>query len=200
MRLLHFSDTHGQHRTLKRLPDADIAVHSGDFTFAGTEQEAIDFIDWFCNLPHRHKIFIAGNHDVCLLDAQVEGLPDDVHLLNNSSITIDGLKIHGVPLFVEYELSGENNKYIQAIPDDADIIVTHQPPINVLDFSDNIHYGSQLLREKIRKAQPFYHLFGHIHNSYGIIEENGTLFSNAAVLDDAYKLVHAPRILELKMR
>ncbi|MCD7926944.1 MAG: metallophosphatase domain-containing protein [Bacteroides sp.] len=200
MRLLHFSDTHSQHCALKPLPDADIVVHSGDFTFAGSEQEAIDFMDWFCNLPHRHKIFIAGNHDVCLLNAQVEGLPDNVHFLNNSSITIDGLKIHGTPMFIEYDLSGEDRKCINAIPDDADIVVTHQPPINILDFSDNIHYGSQLLREKIMKVKPLYHLYGHVHGNYGVIKESDTIFSNAAVLDEEYRLINAPRLFEIKMR
>ena len=42
--ILHLSDTHSQHRRLTQLPDADILVHSGDFTMNGSEQEAIDFI------------------------------------------------------------------------------------------------------------------------------------------------------------
>ena len=55
--ILHLSDTHSQHRRLAQLPDADVIVHSGDFTMAGTEQEVFDFINWFCDLPYRHKIF-----------------------------------------------------------------------------------------------------------------------------------------------
>ena len=51
MTILHLSDTHNQHRQLTDLPDADILIHSGDFTMAGTEQEAIDFLNWFCDLP-----------------------------------------------------------------------------------------------------------------------------------------------------
>lgn len=200
MRLLHFSDTHGRHRALEPLPDADIVVHSGDFTYAGTEQEAIDFMDWFCDLPYRHKIFIAGNHDGCLFDARIEGLPENVHLLDNSGVIIEGLKIYGVPMFVEYELSGENVKYIDAIPDDTDIVVTHQPPMDILDFSDNIHYGSPLLREKMLKIKPSYHLFGHIHHSYGTTLENGIVFSNAALLDDDYELVRVPRIFDFGVR
>ena len=30
------------------------------------EQEAIDFMNWFCDLDYPHKIFICGNHDDCL--------------------------------------------------------------------------------------------------------------------------------------
>ena len=36
MTILHLSDTHSQHRRLTQLPDADILVHSGDFTMNGT--------------------------------------------------------------------------------------------------------------------------------------------------------------------
>lgn len=66
MKILHISDTHGMHRQLTGLPDADVIVHSGDFTLAGTENETSDFISWFRALPYHHKIFIAGNHDDCL--------------------------------------------------------------------------------------------------------------------------------------
>lgn len=200
MRLLHLSDTHSQHDALRSLPDADIVVHSGDFTFAGTEQEAIDFMNWFCDLPYQHKLFIAGNHDVCMLNANVDGLPDNVYFLNNSSITIEGFKIYGMPMFMEYYLTGEDIKHMEAIPDNCDIVVTHQPPINILDFSDNVHYGSRLLREKIMKVNPLYHLFGHIHNNYGITQKNDTVFSNAALLDETYKLVNIPRLFDLKIR
>ena len=74
MTILHLSDTHNQHRQLTDLPNADILIHSGDFTIVGTEQETIDFLNWFCDLPYRHKIFIAGNHDNCLYGATLSGL------------------------------------------------------------------------------------------------------------------------------
>lgn len=35
MRILHISDTHGCHRHLKNLPEADVIVHSGDITMTG---------------------------------------------------------------------------------------------------------------------------------------------------------------------
>ena len=66
MKILHLSDTHGCHRRLIDLPEADIVVHSGDFCMVGSEAEAIDFLNWFCDLPYAHKIFICGNHDDCL--------------------------------------------------------------------------------------------------------------------------------------
>jgi len=51
LRILHISDTHGAHRRLMALPEADVLVHSGDFTMNGSEAEALDFLEWLCDLP-----------------------------------------------------------------------------------------------------------------------------------------------------
>ncbi len=92
MKILHLSDTHGLHKNLRSLPEADVIVHSGDFTFAGSEEEAYDFMNWFRNLPYEHKVFIAGNHDMCMYGADpIEGLSPNVHYLYNNSIVIDGM-------------------------------------------------------------------------------------------------------------
>lgn len=200
MKLLHISDTHGLHNELKHLPDADILVHSGDFTLDGKEQEALDFINWLCDLPHRHKIFIAGNHDLCMYDAGINGLPDNVHYLNNSHVTIEGLKIHGMPMFSEDIISGDDIKNTEAIPDDADIVVTHQPPMGILDLSEGINYGCMFLLARITAVSPACHLFGHVHNSYGITHIGNTIFSNAAVLDEDYRLKNEPRLLDLNKK
>lgn len=65
-------------------------MYSGNFTFAGGEEEAYDFMNWFCDLLYRHKIFISGNHDMFMYGAEaIEGLPDDVHSLNNTFVVID---------------------------------------------------------------------------------------------------------------
>ena len=100
MKILHLSDTHGCHHRLRGLPEADIVVHSGDFCMVGSEQEALDFLNWFCDLPYRHKIFISGNHDDSLYGANVDGLDDNVHYLCNSGLELDGLKFYGVPMFM----------------------------------------------------------------------------------------------------
>ena len=116
MRILHISDTHGCHRRLGELPDADVVVHSGDFTMNGSEQEAIDFLNWFCDLLHKHKIFICGNHDECLYGANINGLDANVHYLCNSGIEIDGVKFYGVPMFMADRVSDRQVKNIAKIP------------------------------------------------------------------------------------
>ena len=59
LKILHLSDTHGVHRRLRDLPEADILVHSGDFTMSGSEAETLDFLEWLCDLPYRHKVLVA---------------------------------------------------------------------------------------------------------------------------------------------
>lgn len=55
MKILQISDTHNQHRQLTDLPAADVIVHCGDFTDNGTEEEVLNFLNWFVELPYPHK-------------------------------------------------------------------------------------------------------------------------------------------------
>lgn len=199
MTLLHLSDTHGRHREMAELPYADLLVHSGDFTMAGSESEAVDFIQWLCDLPHRHKIFIAGNHDSCLLNATLDGLPDNMHYLCNEALSIDGISFYGAPMFVGMQDGdlAEIEHYAQ-IPERIDVLITHRPPLGILDSVGNgVRYGSATLLEKVKLVKPKLLLFGHVHGAYGKHEWNGTLFCNSGVTDWRYNLIYPPQMLEI---
>lgn len=180
MRILHLSDTHSCHHRLRVLPDADVVVHSGDFCMLGTEQEAIDFLNWFCDLPYRHKIFICGNHDDCLYGANIDGLDSNVHNLCNSGIEIDGVKFYGVPMFMSDCITDRQSRNYANIPTDTDILITHSPAFGILDFDDDINYGSEELLLAATNVNPRIHLFGHIHKQHGITTIGTTTFSNGA--------------------
>lgn len=77
-------------------------------------------------------------------------------------------------------------------------ISNHEPPVMILDESAGVHWGNAPLRNRILQVKPRYHLFGHAHNSYGTIEHDGIVFSNAALLDDMNRLVRKPRIFSLE--
>ena len=171
MKILHISDTHGSHRRLSDLPEADVVVHSGDFTMTGSEQEALDFLNWFCDLPYLQKIFICGNHDECLYGAKVDGLDDNVHYLCNSGVEIGGVRFYGVPMFMGDCVTGRQAKHYANIPDDTDVLITHT-------------------------VQPRLHLFGHIHSQHGITILNGTTFSNGAVMNADYSNLRKPNVIE----
>ncbi|MDR0604181.1 MAG: metallophosphatase domain-containing protein [Bacteroidales bacterium] len=202
MRLLHLSDTHSQHRSLTDLPPADVIIHSGDVSFAGKGEEVMDFIDWFGGLDYKYKIFIAGNHDFCLDGKAKERiqqlLPRNCFYLNASGVEIEGVRFWGIPYFLSGELCIE--KYyaaLDSIPCDTDILITHRPPLDILDRSGNIHYGCLDLLQKVLEIKPKYHLFGHIHDAYGIQQSADTTFSNASVLDGKYLLANKPVELEV---
>lgn len=181
MRLIHLSDTHGLHEQLPDLPEADIVAHTGDITENGTIEEAEGFMEWFCSLPYRHKIFIAGNHDMCLYGANIEGLPDNVHYLCNEAITIDGIKFYGVPMFLQDDLEGNFPDLYSRIPDDTDVLLTHQAPLGILDEQDGINFGDYYLYKRVIDVKPKYHLFGHIHHTEKTrMTFRGVRFSNAA--------------------
>ena len=186
MRILHISDTHGCHRRLKDLPEADVIVHSGDMTMTGGADEAVDFMEWFCDLPYAHKVFIAGNHDFCLHGGEPSGLDANCHYLCNDSVVIDGLKFYGIPLSVETAASGTLAANYAAIPDDTDVLITHQPPKGILDHAEDYGYGSPELRNAVMRIRPRAHLFGHIHDAAGLVSAGGTVFSNGAVLTGSY--------------
>ncbi len=197
MKILHLSDTHDCHHRLTDLPKADVVVHSGDFTMTGTEQEAIDFLNWFCDLPYAHKIFICGNHDDCLYGARIDGLDPDVHYLCNSAVEIDGVKFYGVPMFMSDCVTDRQQRNIAKIPSDTDVLITHSPAYGILDFDDNINYGDVQLLAKVTDVHPRLHLFGHIHAQHGIATRHGITFSNGAMMNADYTTLATPNLLTL---
>ena len=197
MRILHFSDTHSKHNLLKNLPKADVVVYSGDASFAGSDSEVLDFLNWFCDLDYQHKIFVAGNHDDCLYGKQIEGLPDNCYYLCHSGVEIEGVKFWGVPLFMGDTLKeGRTEQIMAQIPENTDVLISHCPPYGILDFDDNIHYGCRDLLKVVERIKPRYHLFGHIHASHSIKKIGQTTFVNSAIVNEIYEFVNKPILLE----
>lgn len=198
MKILHLSDTHGCHNRLHQLPEADVIVHSGDFTMTGSEQEAIDFLNWFCELDYRHKIFICGNHDDCLYKADITGLDDNVYYLCNTEVEIEGIRFYGIPMFMLDCISRQQGRNYIGIPHGIDVLVTHEPPFGILDLDGDIHYGSKDMLSRLVEVRPRMHLFGHIHSNHGWVKNNGIIYSNGAILDAGYYTLNAPNLLELQ--
>ena len=201
MQILHLSDTHNQHRQLDNLPSADVIIHSGDISFAGTGEEVVDFIEWFGSLNYQYKIFIAGNHDYVLEGKAHERiqvfLPENCFYLSNSGITINGINLWGIPFFFSPDETNSDTKSIELIPDDVDVLITHQPPYGILDQSNDTRFGCSDLLQAVRRISPAYHLFGHIHDAYGIEKHKQTTFANAAVVDAEYRLMRNPFTFKL---
>lgn len=197
MKILHLSDTHGCHHRMADLPEADVVIHSGDFTMNGSEQEAVDFLNWFCDLDYRHKIFICGNHDESLYGAGIDGLDVNTHYLCNSGIELFGLKFYGVPMFMRDCVTGRQDVNYAKIPVDTNILITHAPPYGIMDSDDNVNYGSRELLLRLGTVKPRLHLFGHIHAAHGTELHDGIIFSNGAVMNADYSDFASPNLIEI---
>ena len=82
--------------------------------------------------------------------------------------------------------------YVQTVPFGVDVLISHQPPFGVLDEAGEsgkvCHYGSESLAQRIHEVRPSYCLFGHVHAGYGMTEKDGTVYVNAALMQDGGQL------------
>jgi Icc-related predicted phosphoesterase len=97
------------------------------------------------------------------------------------------------------------------IPAGVDILMTHGPPRGILDgvtrFNEDLypsdeslftkHLGCEALLEALGRVKPRFHVFGHIHEGYGIVEKNGTTFINAAIMDGQYEPGRQARVFDI---
>ena len=84
------------------------------------------------------------------------------------------------------------------IPENTDVLITHSPPKGIMDISKrgNVSTGSpSLFNEVLYRIKPKIHVFGHIHEGYGIEERDGIKFINASNMNMYYDLVN-PIIIE----
>ena len=206
MKFTIISDTHNHHHEIE-IPQGDVLIHAGDITERGHKEEVIDFLEWFSKQPHPHKIFIGGNHDIYMDRYPVdllELIPENVIYLRNNGLTINKLKIWGSPVtpdFMDWSFGKERSKmdeHWKYMPEDIDILITHTPPYGILDqSSQHISLGCKFLLKKVKELKPKYHIFGHIHASYGIHKTEATTFINASIINSVLGPVNKPIIFEI---
>lgn len=216
MKIVCISDTHTQ-LNLVDVPDGDILVHAGDALNRGLKWELIEFLDEYETLPHKHKIYVPGNHDwitekdepFCRKECEDRG----IIYLNDSGINIEGIEFWGsgvTPRFGHWAWNrdsgrqGHSNEpdhffydpiqpHWDLISDNVDILITHGPPIGILDVSvyNGALCGCGKLLKKVEEVKPKYHVFGHIHQWGGQTKKEGdTIFINASVCNEQYKPVN----------
>lgn len=199
------------------IPPCDILLIAGDAGPARIQPELSlgmqqawflgKFNRWLDKQPAKYEIIIPGNHDWIF---QID--PDSVvpylncHYLMDSSITIEGLKIHGTPwqpVFNDWAFNAPEPllaEKFEKIDSDIDILLSHCPPLNVLDFvpgpKGGEHCGSSSLMDKILQVKPIYVIFGHIHEAYGKVKKDGITFINCSVLDGQYRMTNKPVVVE----
>ena len=148
-----------------------------------------------------------GNHDWPIAHAGPEAMKDLIKnaiYLENSGVEIDGVKFWGSPWQPEFFNWAFNlprgpklAEMWALIPDDTDVLITHSPPYGILDqIYSGEHVGCEDLLAALQRVRPKVHVFGHIHEGYGMLKQNGTTFINASVCDERYRPFNAPIVID----
>ncbi|CAK68629.1 unnamed protein product (macronuclear) [Paramecium tetraurelia] len=142
-----------------------------------------------------------------------EKLKQSCIYLENSSVVIEGYKIWGSPYsptipfnpwaFQVDEEDGE--EFWKIMEEGSDIVLTHGAPLGHSSYVSSYEptegeWGDQALANRIKEVKPLYHIFGHVHEGYGMTEENGTKYINCAILDERYKLAEKAYVFQLPRR
>lgn len=115
------------------------------------------------------------------------------HILLHAMQKIGDITIFGSPWTPSHtknleaftEERGESIKRVwKSIPENVDILITHGPPKGILDYVPGVgHVGCADLTEKVMEVKPKVHIFGHVHEEYGHMFKNETLFINATTFE-----------------
>lgn len=213
-KILAISDTHGKHEQMKKyvgeLPQADIIVHAGDISSQGHRYEVEKFLEWFSGLTqYSHRIMIAGNHDFLFEEEPSIAesmIPENIIYLNDSGVTVDGIKFWGSPVsprFFDWAFNRDRGddikKHWDLIPNDSDVVITHGPAEYILDYviRSQEYVGCKDLALKLEEIEPMAHICGHIHCAYGKAYKHGTMFYNASILSEQYFVTNKPHLIEV---
>lgn len=213
MKIVAISDLHNNF--IKTLPDGDILLIAGDFTGSGKAFEIEKFNEFLGKFRTQFKeiIITPGNHDFLFEEdfPRASKLITNGRLLMNEVHTLyNGMTIFGSPVtpwFHDWAFnvrSYEDRMAIwKQIPDNIDIVMTHGPAFGILDktISGNLA-GCDALRDRLNKLSNVkLHVFGHIHEAYGIINrsELSTYIAANVSLCSRYPKdgLHAPMVITL---
>uniref|UniRef100_A0A8C2IZL2 Metallophosphoesterase domain containing 1 n=1 Tax=Cyprinus carpio TaxID=7962 RepID=A0A8C2IZL2_CYPCA len=137
----------------------------------------------------------------------VQSLLTNCIYLQDSDVTVMGFRIYGSPWQPWYYGWGFNLPRGQAlldkwnqIPDSTDILLTHCPPLGFLDWVPRKMQRvgcMELLNTVQRRVQPKLHVFGHIHEGYGMMTDGTTTFVNASACTVNFQPMNPPIVFDL---
>lgn len=209
MKIVAIADTHNKHAALNGfMPEGDVLVHAGDLTMGGTLAEIQTALDWLNRQEYKHVIVIAGNHDFAFEHDYKKAELDfgQIIYLENNGIEIDGVRFWGSPVtptFFNWAFNVDRGDPIKKvwdeIPDNTDVLITHGPPMGILDMTPrHENVGCYDLAAKVMHIKPELHIFGHIHYDAGIMIKDGVNYVNAAIVNEQYMPVNTPTVFILE--
>lgn len=160
-------------------------------------------------LPYRHVLMIAGNHDWCFDFRKEQSLPimTNIKYLEDSDIVIDGVRFYGspwVPNLQGMAFYGETalrREKWAAIPENTHVLITHCPPYGHLDHHPNYGYlGCKELMKRVESLPELQaHVFGHIHCGHGRHTAGRVQYFNCAIMSEGYEVTNRPHVFEVTL-
>ena len=221
LKVVCISDTHNMHDQID-LPPGDILVHAGDATGRGRVEELEEYNRWLGSIKHKYRyiVIIAGNHDWLFErdQAAARKIMTNAIYLEDELVEIEGRRIYGSPHqpeFCNWAFNVPRGKPLAEkwakIPENLDLLITHGPPHGLLDtlrrmtISDEkgrpvygeecVHLGCEDLYQSVMAKKPKNHVFGHIHDGYGMLQIDGTTFVNASICTEQYRPINKPIVI-----
>ena len=101
-------------------------------------------------------------------------------------------------MFLSDCVTDRQSRHYARIPEDTEVLVTHSPAYGILDFDDDINYGSEEILVRLKSLNSLKaHLFGHIHAHHGIKTIGNTIFSNGAIMNSDYTNLNESNVIEI---
>jgi Icc-related predicted phosphoesterase len=214
MKICVISDIHCKQNSVT-IPECDILISSGDYSFRGELHVVKDFHKWLNKQPAKHIISVQGNHETGVeRNFQISKLEAEkacprVHFVDEGLVEVEGLKVWCTaitPFFCNWAWNrypgDEIQKHWDLIPSGIDILVSHGPPHKILDGVPEgggrvRHCGCPQLLAKVLELKPKFHFFGHIHEGRGIHTQDGITFVNASICNENYQPIHKPVVVTI---
>lgn len=143
-----------------------------------------------------------------LLESSIKKM-ENINLINNKKINLNGIKIGGLKYFIDNcwikEFKSQDKKKISEAKkgskiakkvlkkfENIDILICHQPPYGILDKVGPTapkkwrgkNAGSKIILNYIKKKQPLYVFCGHIHEKKGVKKIGKTKVYNVGCCGD----------------
>jgi len=200
MRIVATSDTHHPVQDISKIPDGDVFIHAGDLMQNGYPDEWWPCLKWLAALPHKHKYYIPGNHDLHLqvypgpalqnlrsIGVTVVGMPDNP---NYRKVTLpNGMTMGGIP-------------YVTGLPKWAFNITPHDLELYLYELGrvDIVVSHAQIIgsyQKYIRQHVPKFWIHGHIHEEYGSYTVDNCPVYNVAMCDRSYQHANPPIVIDI---
>lgn len=138
--------------------------------------------------------------------SEVQKLLSNCTYLRDELLEVEGVPIYATPVQPcipgkRWAFNAEEparRKAFAAIPDCTRILLTHTPPLNQGDrIVSGMHVGCAALAEAIQRVRPSFCVFGHVHEGYGVTQDDASTYINASSCSMLYTADHAPIVFDL---